>query len=149
VLGAVEQRLGVLRAALNRRREEEAQVDHLADLLRRLAVGQPVGLPPLQALADALLAEARDGLPLRFLTAPPHDSARFAAAHALTVAQVIARLLLTDAAWQNERQTAVMAALVHDVGMTRVPVEILGKRGSLDDDERRLVERHTVFGGEM
>ena len=94
-------------------------------------------------LADVIVDEAKAGQPLRFLHASPIDPSRFAAAHCLTVAQVLARLLLDDAEWQPQLQLAIMTALVHDVGMTRVPAEVLLTQGPLDSDQRRLIEKHT------
>jgi putative nucleotidyltransferase with HDIG domain len=41
------------------------------------------------------------------------------------------------------------AALLHDIGKTRVPVEIITKPGALDDHERRTIEAHTTFGAEI
>lgn len=43
----------------------------------------------------------------------------------------------------------VEAALLHDIGKTRVPLEILKKPGTLDRRERRLIESHTTFGAEI
>jgi len=43
----------------------------------------------------------------------------------------------------------VEAALLHDVGKTRVPLEIVKKPGALDKRERRLMEAHTIFGAEI
>lgn len=149
VLSRVEEQMAVLRTALTHRRNEQERIDYLAELLRRLAVGQSVGLGPLQALADRVAEEAQAGLPLRFLTAGPDDPARFAAAHGLTTAQVLARLIVHEADWQTRVQTALMAALVHDVGMTRVPADILAQPGPLSDGQRRLVERHPALGAPM
>jgi HD-GYP domain-containing protein (c-di-GMP phosphodiesterase class II) len=42
-----------------------------------------------------------------------------------------------------------MAALVHDVGMVRVPAEVLLTPGPLGPDERRLVEKHTAIAEAM
>lgn len=42
-----------------------------------------------------------------------------------------------------------MGAFLHDVGKTEVPEEILNKPGRLTDDERLIIERHTVAGDEM
>jgi putative nucleotidyltransferase with HDIG domain len=39
-----------------------------------------------------------------------------------------------------------MGAFLHDVGKTEVPGEILNKAGRLSDDERAVIERHTVSG---
>lgn len=39
-----------------------------------------------------------------------------------------------------------VAALLHDIGKSRVPTEVLNKRGSLDDAERDLVREHPWQG---
>ncbi len=41
------------------------------------------------------------------------------------------------------------AALLHDIGKTRIPLEVLRKPGALDKRERRLMEAHTTFGAEI
>jgi hypothetical protein len=149
VLEVVEERVGAVTAGLAHRGRETGHIDYLAEILRRLAAGQAVDLPPLQALADTVIHQGHTGQPLRFLHAAAQDPARFAAAHGLTVGQVLARLLLQDSDPQSPIQLAVMAALVHDVGMVCVPPEVLAKTGPLTDDERRLVERHAAAGGPM
>lgn len=149
VLGEVEDRITLLHGKLADRKRTASRIDELADYLRRLASLQPVSLTPLQVLADVIVDEARDGKPLRFLYASPIDPSRFAAAHCLTVAQVLARLLLDDAEWQPQLQLAIMTALVHDVGMTRVPADVLLTQGPLDRDQRRLIEKHTRIAEAM
>jgi HD-GYP domain-containing protein (c-di-GMP phosphodiesterase class II) len=39
-----------------------------------------------------------------------------------------------------------LAALFHDVGKSRVPLEVLNKTGSLDDDEWRIMQAHPWLG---
>ena len=39
-----------------------------------------------------------------------------------------------------------IAALFHDVGKSRVPLEVLNKAGSLDDDEWRIMQAHPWLG---
>jgi HD-GYP domain-containing protein (c-di-GMP phosphodiesterase class II) len=41
------------------------------------------------------------------------------------------------------------AALLHDVGKSQIPQEILYKSGPLTDDERRVISMHPRFGGEI
>ena len=41
------------------------------------------------------------------------------------------------------------AALLHDIGKTRIPLELLRKPGVLDRVERRLMEAHTTLGAEI
>lgn len=149
VLVEVEKRIDRLHGRLAECKRRSARIDELADYLRALAAKQTVSLTPLQGLADLVLEEARNGHPLRFLYASPADPSRFAAAHSLTVAQVLARLILNDADWHGQAQRAVMAALVHDVGMTRVPADVLLTEGPLDSEQRRLIEKHVVIAEAM
>jgi hypothetical protein len=149
ILATIEERVAVLTVGLAHRRRETEQIDYLAEILRRLASSQSVGAPPLTALADTVLQETRVGEPLRFLRASANEPARFAAAHGLTVAHVLARLLLHEPDPHIPLQLAITAALVHDVGMVCVPSTLLAKPGPLTDDERRLIEKHTVAGGPM
>lgn len=39
-----------------------------------------------------------------------------------------------------------IAGLLHDVGKTKVPLEILNKPGPLNDDEFEIMKQHTVYG---
>ncbi|MGH2930119.1 MAG: HD-GYP domain-containing protein, partial [Solirubrobacteraceae bacterium] len=48
-----------------------------------------------------------------------------------------------------ERRRAEFAALLHDVGKVKVPAAIINKPGPLDDDERALMNTHTILGEEM
>jgi len=43
----------------------------------------------------------------------------------------------------------VEAALLHDIGKTRIPLDVLRKPGALDKRERKLMEAHTVLGAEI
>ena len=49
---------------------------------------------------------------------------------------------LTD----TQRQNVEFAALLHDVGKIRVPKEIIHKVGPLNDDEWKVMHRHTIEG---
>jgi putative nucleotidyltransferase with HDIG domain len=43
----------------------------------------------------------------------------------------------------------VEAALLHDIGKTRIPLDIVRKPGALTKRERKLIEAHTTFGAEI
>jgi putative nucleotidyltransferase with HDIG domain len=64
------------------------------------------------------------------------------AEYACRIAQ-IANLSRKDLVWFR------MGAFLHDVGKTEVPEEILNKPGRLTDEERAIMENHTVVGDEM
>jgi putative nucleotidyltransferase with HDIG domain len=45
--------------------------------------------------------------------------------------------------------TLVEAAVLHDIGKTRIPLDIVKKPGALDKRERRMIEAHTTLGAEI
>ncbi len=49
----------------------------------------------------------------------------------------------------DEQRMAEFTALLHDVGKLRIPASIINKPGALDDEERALMNTHTVLGQEM
>ena len=49
----------------------------------------------------------------------------------------------------GEQRMAEFTALLHDVGKIRIPSEIINKPGPLDDEERALMNTHTILGHEM
>jgi hypothetical protein len=148
-LGVVASRLKTLTAGVERHRQEVGRVDRLADLLTELEAGRLSEVQPFIELAEEVLADAREGGPLRFLETDAAHPARFVACHSLTVARVVARVLRFDLGLRTRPLEPVLAALTHDVGMLRVPAAILSKPGPLTDDERRAVEAHCRAGAEI
>jgi putative nucleotidyltransferase with HDIG domain len=47
------------------------------------------------------------------------------------------------------QRMAEFTALLHDVGKLRIPTEVINKPGPLDDEERALMNTHTILGQEM
>lgn len=149
ILDVVAQRLATLGRAVGQRLHEEEQIGALTELLVALAAGQPPEARAFTALAEAVVAEAQDAAPLRFLHAPATSPARFVACHSLSVARVIARVARLDPELRHRPVEPVLAALVHDVGMLHVPPEMLARTGPLSDGERRQIEAHARLGGEL
>lgn len=161
VLEVVKERLTVQERALALRRTDFTRVDRVAACLTAMNRFQQVNLNVLAGLAEELIEEARQGKPLRVLHAEPLSSAsypggaelpapaRFVAAHALTVAQVVARVVHLDYEWAGRPLPAVVAALVMDAGMLRVRVDLLAKAGKLSPTERRELEQHSQYSAEL
>jgi HD-GYP domain-containing protein (c-di-GMP phosphodiesterase class II) len=49
----------------------------------------------------------------------------------------------------RERRDAEFAALLHDIGKIKIPGEIINKPGKLTDEERAVIETHTVEGEKL
>ena len=48
-----------------------------------------------------------------------------------------------------QRREVEFAALLHDVGKLRIPKQIITKPGALSDDERALINTHTIEGEQL
>jgi hypothetical protein len=161
LLGVVEERLTVQERALANRRRDAAWIDRLAAVYHGMASATPIALPQVVALAEELLADARQGRPLRLVHAAVESTAaypgaecfpapiRYLAAHAVNVAQVVARLIPFDPEWSARPLLGVVAALLIDCGMSAVPLAVVARAGSLTPEERRLVESHPQRGAEL
>lgn len=69
--------------------------------------------------------------------------------HSVNVATL--SLLIAKQVGFDEETTASIAeaALLHDIGKTRIPLDVIRKPGALDKRERLLMESHTTFGAEI
>src|SRR5580765_2041841 len=50
---------------------------------------------------------------------------------------------------EQSMSALVEAALLHDIGKTRIPLDIVRKPGALTKRERKLIETHTTLGAEI
>lgn len=80
---------------------------------------------------------------------------RMKALHELTAVHAINVSVLTMALGEHlglpdrDVHALGLAALLHDLGMARLPREIVTKPGPLTDDERRVIQRHPVEGARL
>ncbi|HVK07380.1 MAG TPA: HD domain-containing phosphohydrolase [Gemmataceae bacterium] len=161
LIDAARHRFALLAGAVEQRRADATWVDVLARFLTALGHGDgPVDPTPVVELAHGLLAEEA-GRPLRFLSAAPTATqaylggpefdapARFVAAHSLNCAKIVVRLVRNDAEWRGREADAVLAALLHDVGMLGVDPAVLAQTGPLVRVQRRAVEMHARVGAEI
>jgi len=149
ILNVVAVRVATLDAAIEQHRHETGMVTHLAGLLSDLEAGKIRDQLPFLKLAEEVHLDAEEGNPLRFLACDSTRPARFVAAHSLTVARVLARVVRYDNELKNRSLDVILAALVHDAGMLRVPPALLALPQPLSDEQRRVVEAHCRHGAQL
>jgi hypothetical protein len=149
ILNVVAARLATLSAGVERQRRESGRVARLAELLTALDTDRPIDKHPFLELAEEVLSDAQECGPLRFLEGDPRQPAHFAACQGLTTARVMGRIIRHDTELRGRPLDALLAALVHDVGMLRIPPEILAHAEPFDDNQRRLIEAHCHVGVSM
>ncbi len=114
-----------------------------------VSAGRPVDLVTVRDLVHLLIEKvARSSAALAQILAVK-DYENLTYCHSVNVAMI--SLLLGRRLGMNGEATAALVegALLHDIGKTRVPVEIVKKPGVLDSRERKTIERHTIFGAEI
>jgi putative nucleotidyltransferase with HDIG domain len=74
---------------------------------------------------------------------------RYTGGHCQRVADYACRIAEEAGIAEHDITWFRMGAFLHDVGKMEVPAEILNKPGRLTDEERLIMERHTVIGDEM
>lgn len=69
--------------------------------------------------------------------------------HSLNVAKLALRTTQYAQALTDSLEMVVTAALLHDVGKTKVPIEILRKTGRLTVGEKQELKKHAEYGAEI
>ncbi|KMO41957.1 phosphohydrolase [Methylobacterium variabile] len=136
IAGAAEQTVsqGVARAG-----------EALNGLLAEARAGQPVRMVAVEAGLGPILTAVQEGGLARWLdTVWTHDDATYQ--HCLLVAGLAAQFALHLGFRTEDQFRFVRAALIHDVGKARIPLEILNKPGRLDPGEMAVMRTHAALG---
>jgi HD-GYP domain-containing protein (c-di-GMP phosphodiesterase class II) len=149
MLAVVAEHIAQLADAAAEARLERSLTHRLEELLTTIAARRPLALDAFRSVADAVLAEVEDCRPLRFPGNRALQPAALLAAHSLTTARVVARVVRADPAMRRNRVNPVVAALLHDVGMLALPDEILNSTGALTDEQRKTMQGHTRAGAAL
>ena len=116
-------------------------------LLKTAETG-PIDMKAVDGGIDPVLDAIHDGGLSRWLDEVwAYDDVTFQ--HCLLVSGTVAAFAQSLGLSQPDRQLLTRAALVHDVGKSRIPHAILNKPGRLDDDERAVMQTHAPIGHEI
>ena len=69
--------------------------------------------------------------------------------HSVSVALVATRIGLCIGLKNDEVNEIGLGALLHDIGKTKVPLEILNKPASLTDSEYQIIKQHPLIGAKI
>ena len=99
----------------------------------------------VRSLAVAMHGDQEMLLPLLSL----REFDEYTTTHSLNVS--VLTMALAEAMGMGARDVRAfgVAGLLHDLGKTRIPLEVLNKPGRLTDDERVVIQSHTVEGARI
>ena len=117
-------------------------------LLRVVEKGGSIDLPVVDSGVDPVLNAIKHGGLARWLDSVwVHDDTTYQ--HSLQVAGLAAAVAIDLHFPLADQQRFTRAALMHDLGKGRIPLEILNKPGKLADDEWKVMRTHAKIGYEL
>lgn len=69
--------------------------------------------------------------------------------HCLTVTAVAVSFGIQIGVGRRDRERLAVAGLLHDIGKSRIPIDILEKPAALDKDESAIIQAHPMLGYDM
>ena len=76
-----------------------------------------------------------------------HDA--YTAVHCVNVSVLVLAVAHSEGISESDAEMLATAALLHDIGKTKVPLEILNKPGRFEPHELAEMRKHTVYGEEV
>ncbi len=127
--------------------EYRAIIQLIDDFLNNIKQKAPISARPIDDIAlrlkHALAADKRLMISFILSSEIPEQAMAKALVDSAILAETIATFMKLPAEAIND---IVLAALLHDCGMLRIPDTILKKNGPLSDTEMRTVAAHTIYG---
>lgn len=106
--------------------------------------GGKVDMPLVFNIVDDLQNGLLENADLYFAMSQLREFSEYTFYHSVNVA-IISMLLGKGIGLQQEQVNRLgVAAMLHDLGKARVPIEILEKPGRLDPEERKIMEEHPL-----
>ncbi|MEE2887254.1 MAG: HD domain-containing phosphohydrolase [Planctomycetota bacterium] len=132
--------------------EELERYQRLADCLQENHIaafqGHDLEIEEACGAIDAALNEAN--APAGLLALASHDFIdSFTVGHSVRVALLALQVASVGGASRQDLVRVGTAGLLHDIGKSRIPQEVLFKQGRLTEEEREIMSQHPRLGGEV
>lgn len=118
-------------------------------MIQDLAAGNSLDLNKAEYVSDNIYSKINDISSLMECVNSIKIADQYTYSHSVNVsvyAMLIGKWMGLN---QKQLQEIIMAGLLHDVGKSRVPIEILNKKGQLTYNEYEIMKKHTVYGYEI
>ncbi|MCX7710271.1 MAG: HD-GYP domain-containing protein [Clostridia bacterium] len=127
----------------------KSNVMAIKDVINDLAAGKKLEMEKISDVSNSLYSELNNtGYVTRCLN-EIKDSDEYTYSHCINVALYT----MLAAKWlklsEQEIKEAIHAGLLHDIGKSKVPLDILNKPSRLSSEEFEEIKKHTVYGYEI
>ncbi len=111
--------------------------------------GNPLRVKEIKEAASQCVEKVLENSDAMLLLTQLKHQDHYTAQHSLNVC-ILAILLGRELKFSSEDLNSIgLCALLHDIGKTKVPLEILNKPGKLDDEELEIMRKHPEFGRDI
>ena len=138
------------REALKMAKKTKAAVGQaLKGVMENVAMGGTMDLSKLQMAGKLMAKGVFDNVDAMVGLTRIKEYDTYTAGHCVNVATLVIAVAFADGMDQSTCEMLARAALLHDIGKTKVPLEILNKPGRFEPHELAEMRKHPVFGEEI
>ena len=122
------------------------EIDAVFWLFEQVRDGRELPVLEAEAVGHSLYVSMRLDGKVAVPQLPLHDMNEYNAVHAINVA-LMAMGVAESIGYEESAVRAIgIAGLLHDIGMVRVPLELLASAEQFDEQQRAIVTRHPIEG---
>jgi putative nucleotidyltransferase with HDIG domain len=125
------------------------EADTLRWMQREVQAGGAVPLGEAEAVVRSLAVAMHGGRQIVLPLLQLKEFDQYTTTHSLNVAVLSMALAEFQGLGARDVRAFGIAGLLHDVGKTKIPIEVLTKPGKLTDDERALMNAHPAAGARL
>ena len=125
------------------------EVDALRYVFAEVGAGRPLPVAEAEAAAYALTLEPRAYERRVLLQAVPEGREDYLPVHAVNVASLAVAFAESLEMDPDAVRLVALSGLLHDIGMSRLPAEVLMREGPLEQEERVRLKEHPVTGARV
>ena len=127
----------------------QEEVDAVFYVYEQTRVGKALPILEAQAAAHSLYVSMRMDGQVMIPQLPLRDMNSYNAVHGINVALLAMGAAEAMGLEESAVRAIGLAGMLADIGMVRVPVELISKAEQLSDEERAIVTRHPVEGARI
>lgn len=124
-------------------------VNKAKQLIQDLASGKKIDLNVVEDISENVYSKINDYSTLMDCVNSVRIADEYTYSHMINVSvysMLIAKWMDLD---NDKVKDVIMAGILHDVGKSKIPLEILNKKGPLTPSEFEIMKKHTVYGYEI
>ncbi|MDR1706072.1 MAG: HD-GYP domain-containing protein [Clostridiales bacterium] len=121
----------------------------LDDEIKRIADGEPVNRDSLFAMTDSVMGRLKTKSDVILYVNSLKESDESTYSHSVNVSLLANLFAIWINAPQEDMENLTVAAMLHDIGMTKIPQDLINKKGPLSREEFDEVKKHPTLGYRM